>query len=115
MEEEKQKRQEMIEVKRQRLGLPPTTKETSSKKTCLLKFHLHNGNRLERSFYRNDTLERVFDFIDIEFYQRQIPIVHYELATNFPKKIFGKKQLHLTLEEAKLVPQALVFVQDLDS
>lgn len=106
----------------------------------MLKFHLHNGTRLERVFYAHDTLQTVRDFIDVEFFDRDIPITNYELATNFPKKVYGPELIDVTLADVVgsallpsastlwcpltlcsssrvqgLAPQSLVFVQDLDS
>ncbi|OWZ15989.1 hypothetical protein PHMEG_00010271 [Phytophthora megakarya] len=66
-------------------------------------------------FYAHDTLKTVRDFIDVEFFDREITIRNFELATNFPKKVYGPELLDVTLAEAGLAPQALVFVQDLDS
>ncbi|DAZ93833.1 TPA: hypothetical protein N0F65_009341 [Lagenidium giganteum] len=122
-EQEEREREEMkknaIQSKRERLvgSEPPSRRPPpgAGYKTAFIKFHLHNGQRLERVFYAHDTLSLVRDFIDVEFHDRDIAIVNYELATNFPKRTFGPDLLKMTLEEAGLSPQALVFVQDLDS
>ncbi|CEG39579.1 Predicted regulator of the ubiquitin pathway (contains UAS and UBX domains) [Plasmopara halstedii] len=115
-QEEKAKAE--IEAKRARITDGPKTRTPSPNanyKTAVIKFHLHNGKRLEHIFYAHDTLGTVRDFIDVEFYDRDIPIRNYELATNYPKKVYGPELLNVTLADAGLAPQALVYVQDLDS
>ncbi|RLN74375.1 hypothetical protein BBJ28_00019277 [Nothophytophthora sp. Chile5] len=107
-----------IAAKRERIADAPSSRVPppgATYKTAVLKFHLHNGTRLEHVFYAHDTLQTVRDFVDVEFFDREIAIKHYELATNFPKKVYGPELLDLTLAEAGLTPQSLVFVQDLDS
>uniref|UniRef100_K3X5G1 UBX domain-containing protein n=1 Tax=Globisporangium ultimum (strain ATCC 200006 / CBS 805.95 / DAOM BR144) TaxID=431595 RepID=K3X5G1_GLOUD len=110
--------QQTMDAKRARLADAPPSRVPppgADYKTAVLKFHLHNGTRLERVFYAHDTLQTVRDFIDVQFFDREIKITNYELATNFPKKTYGPDLLDLTLQEVGLAPQALVFVQDLDS
>lgn len=116
-EEERHKElkiQEAIEQKRARLaaaGIPPSRQPPpgADYKTAMLKFHLHNGARLERLFYAHDTLETVRDFVDIELHDRAIKILNYELATNFPKKIYGPDLLHMTLQDAVRLKQNYIF------
>lgn len=121
LEEQKraeQARKDTIEAKRALLLDAPASRippAGASYKTATLKFHLHNGTRLERIFYAHDTLQRVRDYIDVEFFDREIAITNYELATNFPKKVYGADMVDVTLQDAGLAPQSLVFVQDLDS
>ncbi|KUF90902.1 hypothetical protein AM588_10002826 [Phytophthora nicotianae] len=121
-EEEKTRREEAykaeIEAKRARIADGPKSRTPppgADYKTAVIKFHLHNGTRLDHIFYAHDTLKTVRDFIDVEFFDREISIRNYELATNFPKKVYGPELLDVTLTDAGLAPQALVFVQDLDS
>uniref|UniRef100_A0AAV1TEE8 UBX domain-containing protein n=1 Tax=Peronospora matthiolae TaxID=2874970 RepID=A0AAV1TEE8_9STRA len=107
-----------IEAKRAQIADGPKSRTPppgAGYKTAVIKFHLHNGTRLEHIFYAHDTLKSVRDFIDVAFYDREIPIQNYELATNFPKRVYGPELLAVTLADAGLAPQALVFVQDLDS
>lgn len=91
-----------VERKRARLAAPPPSRVPPSGATyttAALKFHLHNGQRLERLFYAHDTLQTVRDFIDVAFFDREIKITNYELATNFPKKVYGPDLRDLTLQE----------------
>ncbi|CAI5731746.1 unnamed protein product [Hyaloperonospora brassicae] len=115
---QEQEYQADIEVKRARIADGPKSRTPppgADYKTAVIKFHLHNGTRLDHVFYAHDTLQTVRDFIDVEFYDRGISIRNYELATNFPKRVYGPELLDVTLAESGLAPQALVFVQDLDS
>ncbi|TDH70045.1 hypothetical protein CCR75_005175 [Bremia lactucae] len=122
LEDEKVREEEdvkaVIALKRARIADGPkvrTPPSNANYNTAVIKFHLHNGTRLHHIFYAHDTLQTVRDFVDVEFYDRHIPIRNYELATNFPKKVYGPDLLDVTLAEAALAPQALVYVQDLDS
>ncbi|KAG7384714.1 hypothetical protein PHYPSEUDO_002359 [Phytophthora pseudosyringae] len=121
-EEEKARQEEQykaqIEAKRARIAGGPKSRTPppgADYKTAEVKFHLHNGTRLDHIFYAHDTLKTVRDFIDVEFFDREITIRNYELATNFPKKVYGPDLLDVTLTDAGLAPRALVYVQDLDS
>lgn len=121
-EEERVRKEEAykasIEGKRARIADGPTSRVPppgADYKTAVIKFHLHNGTRLDHIFYAHDTLQTVRDFVDVEFFDRDISIRNYELATNFPKKVYGPDVLDVTLADAGLAPQALVYVQDLDS
>ncbi|RLN56203.1 hypothetical protein BBJ29_005011 [Phytophthora kernoviae] len=120
-EEKLRKEQEYkssIEAKRARIADAPTSRVPppgADYKTAVIKFHLHNGTRLNHIFYAHDTLQTVRDFVDVEFFDREIAILNYELATNYPKKVYGPDVPDVTLADAGLAPQALVYVQDLDS
>ncbi|RHY05735.1 hypothetical protein DYB25_008507 [Aphanomyces astaci] len=109
-------RESAIKVKRSRLANGPVTK---GKDTAFLRLQLHNGTKLERLFWASDTFHTVRDFVDVAFFERDIAIVRYELATNYPRKCWGLDQSHVTLQDAVrwlgLTPQALLYVQDLDS
>lgn len=102
-----------IEVKRARIADGPKTRALpgADYKTAVIKFHLHNGTRLDHIFYAHDTLKTVRDFIDVEFFDREITIRNYELATNFPKKVYGPDLLDVTLADAVRVSVAGVYVE----
>ncbi|KAG1685430.1 hypothetical protein DVH05_017769 [Phytophthora capsici] len=121
-EEEKARQEELykaeIEVKRAKIADGPKSRTPppgADYKTAVIRFQLHNGARLDHIFYAHDTLKTVRDFVDVEFFDRDISIRNYELATNYPKKVYGPDLLDVSLTEAGLAPQALVYVQDLDS
>lgn len=101
---EEAQRHASIAEKRERLAgsEPPSRRPPpgADYKTAVLKFHLHNGTRLERVFYAHDTLQTVRDYIDVEFFDRDIPITNYELATNFPKKVYGPELIDVSLTDA---------------
>ncbi|GMF31752.1 unnamed protein product [Phytophthora lilii] len=105
-EEKARKEQEYkteIEAKRARIADGPKSRVPppgADYKTATIKFHLHNGTRLDHIFYAHDTLKTVRDFIDVEFFDREITIRNYELATNFPKKVYGPDLLDVTLADA---------------
>jgi hypothetical protein len=91
-----------IEVKRARIADGPKARMPppgADFKTAVIKFHLYNGTRLDHIFYAHDTLKTVRDFIDVEFFDRDIKIRNYELATKFPKKVYGPDLLDVTLTD----------------
>lgn len=100
---EEELRKQTIEAKRLRVADAPPSRVPppgADYKTAMIRFHLHNGTKLEHVFYAHDTLQTVRDFIDVEFFDRDIPITNYELATNFPKKVYGPDLLDVTLSNA---------------
>ncbi|OQR92238.1 hypothetical protein ACHHYP_03915 [Achlya hypogyna] len=111
-EAERQARAQTIQTKRDALANGPTAR---GKDTCLLRFQLHNGTRLERLFYASDSFQAVRNFVDVSLFEKEMPIVNYELATNYPRKVWGPDDVESTLLDAGLAPQALLYVQDLDS
>ncbi|OQS00078.1 hypothetical protein THRCLA_06253 [Thraustotheca clavata] len=111
-EQERQQRAQTINTKRASLVNGPTTR---GKDTCLIRFQLHNGTRLERLFHATDTFQVVRDFVDVSLFDNELAIVNYELATNYPRKVWSPEEVTITLLDAGLVPQALLYVQDLDS
>ena len=77
-----------------------------------------DGSRTIRRFPKTSTVNLVRDFIDIEIMTKNLGIENYSLNLNFPKRTFHNKDEEanaLTLEEAGLHPQAVLFVQNLDS
>ncbi|CAK4085511.1 unnamed protein product [Aphanomyces euteiches] len=107
-----EEREAAVTAKRQRLENGPKVK---GRDTAFIRFQLHNGTKLERLFWAHDTFQTVRDFIDVEFFEREIAIINYELATNFPRKCWGPTDVAISLADAGLTPQALLYVQDLDS
>lgn len=56
------------------------------------------------------------DYIDITFETQGVEIENYNLSSSYPKCTFTVGDDNLkTLEEAGLHPQAVLFVQNLDS
>ncbi|KAF0697650.1 Aste57867_11670 [Aphanomyces stellatus] len=106
-------REAAVAAKRQRLDGGPTVK---GKDTAFIRFQLHNGAKVERLFWAQDTFETIRAFVDVTLFDRDIPIVRYEVATNFPRKSWGPDDDQtITLHAAGLTPQSLLYVQDLDS
>jgi len=70
---------------------------------------LVDGSRLQRRFKSSERLQSVYDFLEAQ--EIELPS-HYVLVTNFPRKVFQDKSV--TLQEAGLVPQSALFIEDLD-
>jgi len=83
---------------------------------------LPDGNRLNRRFFRTDTINTVKQFVDYEvssalkattlpspleaFIPDSPQDITYDLATDFPNKLF--EDSWLTLEQAQLAPRAMI-------
>jgi hypothetical protein len=65
-----------------------------------------DGSRLQRRFNASDKLQTVFDFVE----SQPIDLDHFEILQNIPRKVFSDG--NMTLEDAGLVPQAALFVQE---
>ena len=77
-----------------------------------------DGSRTIRRFSKLATLNIVRDFIDIEIITKELEIENYSLNLNFPKRTFrndDEKTNNLSLEDAGLHPQAVLFIQNLDA
>mmetsp|Transcript_26387 Transcript_26387/g.42777 ORF Transcript_26387/g.42777 Transcript_26387/m.42777 type:complete len:442 (+) Transcript_26387:132-1457(+) len=105
----------LIDVKRARVMPEP---EYIKGQVTAIRFQLPNGQRFQRRFKVNDTLENVRDYVDCELFDRESEINNYALVLNFPKKTFapGDHEGNTKyLSECDMVPQAVLFIQDLDS
>ena len=81
-----------------------------------LRINLPAGGRLQRRFPRTAPVQAVRDFIDVTFSDQGVDIVNYNLTSNFPRCTFeAGDDSKKSLEEAGLHPQAVLFVQNLDS
>ena len=108
-------RQQIVEEKKNRVGDEP---ENDRNLNTRIQLKYPDGSRTIRRFSKLVTLDLVRDFVDIEIITKELEIENYSLNLNFPKRTFRKddeETKHLTLEEAGLHPQAVLFVQNLDA
>ena len=80
-----------------------------------LRLQLPSGMKLDRRFSKAEKLSAIVDYILLYFLDNEIGIERVSLSTNFPKRTYGESEMHLSLEEAGLHPQAVLFVHDLDA
>lgn len=101
-----------------RLSLNPEP-EKGTPETTALRLQLPLGKKLERRFRYSDTLSLVKDFVIVassKVSQDNEPLLDFDLVQNMPTRTFQTHKdkstdLGLTLKEAKLIPQAMLFVQ----
>jgi len=77
-------------------------------------YRLPNGDKIQRRFYQNEKVEVLFKFLESRT-EEQVP-KNFELVINYPRKVFSKTEktgLNVALNEAQLVPQAVLFVKEL--
>lgn len=115
-EEEEQRQQKVLEElakeranERERKKAFFTTEPDASKgAVARIALRLPNGQRLDRKFYQTDTLQTVYDYVDIQgLYD------NFSLTTSYPARTL--EDLSQTLIEAKLVPSAMLLVQNNDA
>jgi len=84
---------------------------TRSPETTQLVIRMADGSKISRNFWRTDTLHHVKDFIDTrKLVGANVP-ENFQLVTDFPRKAFT--DLSVTLEQAGLIPNAVVSVHTL--
>ncbi|KAL2524905.1 Plant UBX domain-containing protein 10 [Abeliophyllum distichum] len=67
-----------------------------------------NGERKERRFHSTSTIQTLYDYVDSLACSE---VESYSLVSNFPRTVYGPDKLSLSLKEAKLHPQASLFVE----
>eukprot|EP00560_Eucampia_antarctica_P002844 CAMPEP_0197836780 /NCGR_PEP_ID=MMETSP1437-20131217/29996_1 /TAXON_ID=49252 ORGANISM="Eucampia antarctica, Strain CCMP1452" /NCGR_SAMPLE_ID=MMETSP1437 /ASSEMBLY_ACC=CAM_ASM_001096 /LENGTH=315 /DNA_ID=CAMNT_0043443233 /DNA_START=119 /DNA_END=1066 /DNA_ORIENTATION=+ len=81
-----------------------------------IRFVLPTGIKLEQNFTSLDTLPTLFAFIKLESMDRNLmSATRFGLSTTYPRKNLNDLPEESTLEQADLVPQAVIMVQDLDA
>jgi hypothetical protein len=81
----------------------------------MIRLVLPSGVKINRRFALHATIATVKAFLKVHFTDSNSNIVNVGLSTSFPRKTFDEADDALTLEEAGLVPQAVLMVQDLDA
>mmetsp|Transcript_39748 Transcript_39748/g.124867 ORF Transcript_39748/g.124867 Transcript_39748/m.124867 type:complete len:418 (+) Transcript_39748:99-1352(+) len=81
--------------------------EPTGEGTSLIAIKLPDGSRLQRRFCYTDKVQAIYDFLDAF---ADIEFDHFDVATNMPKVIYSDRSL--SIEDAGLKPQALLFVQE---
>lgn len=81
-----------------------------------IRFVLPTGVKIERHFKSLDSLSKMFAFITLESMDRSLmSATRFGLSTTYPRKCLHELPDNTTLEQADLVPQAVIMVQDLDA
>jgi len=75
--------------------------------TARVQVRLTNGQALQNTFSATDTLAAVYQWVEANRTDGAAP---FNLSTNFPKRVFSRADLLLTLTEAGLTPSGVLFV-----
>jgi len=97
-------------MKLKRLANLPTEPPNNAEKITQLVVRLSDGSKVSRKFSIYEKMQVVFDFIDTKL---EDDISKYQVVTNFPQQIYSNPEE--TIEQAKLYPQALLFLQEKSS
>jgi len=110
-QEEEERRVKEFENKKAQIRPEPAT---GSPGITTLRFQFPGGSKMNRRFHESDTVQYVRDVLDIHLAdQLKTPGLRYALVLNYPKKTIEDNAV--TLKDAGLVPQAVLFLQDLDA
>lgn len=88
-------------------------REEPSSGGCMIRFQLPSGAKVNRRFESDETIGTLKAFLFVHFTDNEIEITNVGLSTNFPRQSYTDESQ--SLEEAGLVPQAVIMVQDLDA
>jgi FAS-associated factor 2 len=85
--------------------------------TTMVRFVLPAGKKINRRFVSAHTTIRALKaFVRLHCHENQVEMGTIGLSTSFPRVTYNETEDEpLTLEEAGLVPQAVLMVQDLDA
>lgn len=79
--------------------------------TTLLRVRLPSGNQLQRRFYARDPLQYLFDWVDT---LEEHNSLKYSLASPYPRRVYGRAEVDMSLEALDLVPKAVLLLQPED-
>jgi len=106
----------LIRLKADLTPEPPVSSER--KDVAVIRFQLPSSAsgpsaKISRRFNQKDTIQVVYDYLRVYFYDEKIPVKNFVICTNFPKKDITDKSL--TIDEVGLFPRGALFVSDLDA
>jgi len=78
-----------------------------------LRIMFPSGTRTERRFLTSDTIEVIQAFVILHMHEKEIPITHFQLEMNYPKKVLDDDKV--TIEDSGLGKMAVLMVVDLDA
>jgi FAS-associated factor 2 len=109
-EKELKEKEKQISFEKKKLKFPQEPSENEVSISTIL-FRLPDGSKVERRFKDTDSMELLFDYLEIK---HNLPCESIELVLNFPKKFYSHSKIqNLTLKTEKLLPKAVLFVKDL--
>jgi hypothetical protein len=126
-EEAREALEEAIEMSRQlsfgqkieqlKNELPEIPPKDLRKGVTKIKVRLGGGGQMMRSVYKETTIQSLRNWILVEMSERDINITNFRINCNMPKVSFGDDDTNDcdTLETTGLHPNAMLFVQDMDS
>lgn len=71
--------------------------------------------QVDRRFEADATVEEVRGFLMLYLGDNDIPIKNFSMTTNFPRRTYTEADNALSVVEAGLHPQAVLYVHDLDA
>jgi len=84
----------------------PIEVEPNSPNSTTIAVRLQDGSKVERRFSILAKIQDIMDFIDTKIEQ---DVENVQLMSNFPTRCFT--DMNETIQDAKLYPQALLFLQ----
>eukprot|EP01080_Neovahlkampfia_damariscottae_P010886 gene10886-3590_t len=109
-QKEELENQKKLNFEKKKKNFPDEPKD-GEKEISKILFRLSNGSKIERKFKDTDTIELLFDFLEVKY---GLDSEKIELFLNFPKKNYNISNIqNLTLKSENLCPKAALFVKDI--
>ncbi|CAI7884702.1 unnamed protein product [Closterium sp. NIES-53] len=106
--EEEEEEQRQLAAKEASLPLEPAAGE---KGAITLMLRLPDGSRLSRRFLTSDTLQTLFDYVDVS---KRVKPNTYTIARQFPRRVFQPAEAHATLADLGITNrQEAFYIQQL--
>jgi len=99
----KKRRKERMMKLQLNLPIPP---KDLTQGVCSIVVRIPNGERIERRFYSNATVQNLIDFAEA---MSDFDSKDFQLVTSIPRKIYSDTEM--TLESAGLIPKAVLILE----
>ena len=101
-----QKKQEILSKKRSLISAEPPASEDS---TSEIAFRFPSGKRVIRRFLKRDSIQRLYDYVDVCLAEEDLVDRKYIISQTMPKKAYN--DMNASLESERLYPKALVQIE----
>ena len=110
-EKEKEELEKLKKFELKKKNLPKEPIENEGNGITKILFRLFDGTKIERKFRETDSIELLFDYLEVK---HNLSSDKIELFLNFPKKNYNISNIqNLTLKSENLYPKADIFIKNI--